>query len=330
MLVTFYKSFVSAILSFLSLFSSIFPIGISTAFAPVDGENVKLTFAAVSDTHMTDSEARLFLLKLGLSDMENASRPLDAFVHTGDITDHGYERQWLMLRKGFDVHTPAKNIILAEGNHDTWTGEKPDRFSPSKELFIRFNKEISDREIDNVYYSTEINGYTFIVLGSEDDGVDAYISEAQFAWFENEIEKASESGLPVFIVFHQPLNLTHGLPGTWGEDDATDISGGIGDQSDRFNAILQKYKNVFYLSGHIHNGVANEDTSSLYGYSSVETHGNVTSVNLPSYSNVTFRGEMTNGLGFVVEVYDDEVIIRTRSFSNGIWYSQYTYTIPLA
>ena len=71
---------------------------------PLDEENVNLTFATISDTHMNEDESRLFLLKLGLSDMQNAEHPLDAFVLSGDVTHHAYEEHWSMLKKGFDEY----------------------------------------------------------------------------------------------------------------------------------------------------------------------------------------------------------------------------------
>ena len=60
---------------------SLFTFGASadkTAFVPKDAENVRLAFATMSDTHITDSVARKFMLELGLSDMHNAQYPLDA------------------------------------------------------------------------------------------------------------------------------------------------------------------------------------------------------------------------------------------------------------
>ena len=93
--------------------------------------------------------------------------------------------------------------------------------------------------------------------------------------------------------------------------------------------VIMGYKNIFYISGHIHNSVTNAQTSLLHGYESVETYGNITSVNLPAYSFTKNRTELQKGLGFVFEVYDEEVVIRARSYSAGVWYTDYNYTIEL-
>ena len=38
---------------------------------------------------------------------------------------------------------------------------------------------------------------------------------------------------------------------------------------------------------------------------------------------------IANGTGFSFEVYDDEVVIRARSYSAGVWYTDYNTTIEL-
>jgi len=159
--------------------------------------------------------------------------------------------------------------------------------------------------------------------------VAAYISDEQLDWLAAEMEKASEDGLPIFVICHWPINQTHGLPETWGEEDMEPDDGGIGDQSARAEEILKAYKNVFMISGHIHSGFSNESQNNINGYVSVESDGSFHSINLPSYMYMTFRGRIANGTGFTFEVYENEVVIRARSFSAGVWYTDYNWTIEL-
>ena len=143
------------------------------------------------------------------------------------------------------------------------------------------------------------------------------------------METASKDGLPIFVVSHWPINESHGLPETWGDDEPEPDDGGFGDESAQIEAILKKYDNVFLISGHIHNGLTNESQEDVYGYVSVESDGSFHSVNLPSYMYLTIRGRIANGTGLNFEVYDDEVVIRARSYSAGVWYTDYNYTIEL-
>ncbi len=324
--ISFIKGFLSVILTVLNFLSwGIF--GNFTADTTPLYDDCELNFAVLSDIHMTEEKARADMLRFGLQDMQNFDSELDLVIASGDITDHGEPEEWAMLESAFADYTPAKNIILAQGNHDTWTSD--DNYALSRELFIEYNKKIADREIDEVYYSTNINGYTFIVLGSETDRTAAYMSDAQLDWLAQEMEKASKDGLPIFVVCHWPINESHGLPTTWGDDEPMPDDGGIGDQSARVEEILKSYENVFMITGHIHSGFTKEGQEDVYGYLSVESDGSFHSINLPQYMYLTLRGRIANGTGFVFEVYEDKVELRARSYSAGVWYSDYNYTIDL-
>ena len=326
-MIGFIKTILSVLLSVLNVFT--FPIWGNYAgkFEPVDTDNCRLNFAAISDIHMKDDGLRSLMLGFGLHDMDNADSELDALVCAGDLTDHGYAEEWEALVGAFDGYTPAKNIILAQGNHDTWTEDEG--YNLAKEYFIKYSKEITGRKIEHEYYSTKINGYTFIVLASEYDHTDMYVSPAQLARLEIEMAKAAADGKPVFVVSHWPINQSHGLPESWGDEEYEPDEGGMGDQSDAIEAILKKYNNVFLISGHIHLGLKNADQSSRYDYASVESDGSFHSVNLPAYMYPNSTGQVSNGTGYQFEVYDDRVELRARCYSASVWYTDYNYTIPL-
>ncbi len=297
-----------------------------TDSVPVDPDNCNLNFAVISDTHMKDEFIRQFMVELGLKGMQDSDSRLDALVVSGDLTDHGESDEWSALAESFSKYDPADEIILACGNHDTWTDES---FDKAKENFIEYNSIISDREITEMYYTTEINGYTFVVLGSETDRTAAYFSPEQLEWLEETMAEKAEEGKPIFVVSHWPINESHGLPETWGDSEPEADDGGIGDESAAVENILKQYNNVFMISGHLHNGIGDEASESLWGYTSVESDGSFHSINLPAYTYPNARGQVPNGNGFNFEVYDDEVIIRARSYTSDVWYTAYEYVIPL-
>lgn len=326
-MITIVKNLVAVLMSFLSIFVSPFLEDFTAEKKPLDPSSCRLNLAVISDIHMTDEKYRALTLEFGLDDMENTAYPYDALIATGDLTDGGEKQEWINLADTFAKYRPAKNIILAQGNHDTWTED--DGYSLAKDYFIKYSEEITGRKIEHEYYAEKINGYTFIVLASEDDRTSMLMSEEQLAWLEVEMEKASRDGLPIFVISHWPLNQSHGLPETWGDDEPEPDDGGIGDQSAQVEAILKKYDNVIMLSGHIHNGFVKEGQESVYGYKSVESDGSFHSVNLSQFMYPTIRGRVANGTGYVIEVYDEKVEIRPRSFTAGVWYTDYCVTIPL-
>lgn len=307
-------------------------------------ENCRLSFAAISDTHIDEKTSFISdgMLELGLIDMEKAEDRLDAVVIDGDITNHGYIEQWDIVASSFNKYDVTDNLFLVTGNHDTWGPNRDDFTNPDDGVlvtFTKYNKSIAGREISNMYYSDIVNGYYFIALGSEEDHTCAYVSDTQLQWFAAEMEKASKTELPIFVFFHQSINGTHGLPYNWelNKDDPAD-KGGIGDQSDAVVEILKKYDNVIYTSGHIHAGLKAADDKGLLGadYATVEymenNHGNnITLVNLPSFTNpdVIHGGHLSNGCGFVYEVYDNYVLLRARNFGAGTWLTNYDVKIDI-
>ena len=290
-------------------------------------EDCRVSFAAISDTHLRSNFHLIFqgMLELGLTDMEKAK---------------DYE-MWDAFEDAVTKYDIADNKLVVVGNHDTWGPNRDEFDNPVdgvKPTFIHYNKTISDRDITEMYYSDVINGYYFIALGSEADHTDAYISDTQLEWFAGEMEKAAATGLPIFVLMHQPLNGTHGLPYNWEREvDDPPEKGGIGEQSAQVEAILKQYDNVFYISGHIHGGLKNEGSRIGVEYASVEymenDNGNpITLINLPSYLYPDFvhGGHIANGCGWVVEAYDGEVLLRARNFATGTWLTQYDQTVKLA
>lgn len=303
------------------------------------GEDCGVAFAAISDIHLRDSKFFGGILSMGLEDMENAEEKLDAVAFVGDITDHGYTGMWDTFEEAVGNYDISDNLFVIAGNHDTWGPNRGDFSNPVdgvKPTFIEYNKRVSGREISEMYYSDVVNGYYFIALGSEYDSTCAYLSDAQLSWFADEMEKASATGLPVFVFCHQPVNETHGLPYNWELDESQPADkGGIGDQSSAVLDIMKKCDNVFYISGHIHAGFKNEGDGGVK-YASVEyvenNNGNdITLINLPSYMypDLLRGSHVGNGYGWIVEAYGDRVMLRARNFIAGCWLTQYDVTVPL-
>ena len=319
----------------LTIISTVAPGKVGDATAanqPLDPENCKLNFAVVTDVHMKEGIAGLpndLVFHLVMKDFEAADEKYDALVLVGDNTDHGYEGEWERLYNQFKGYDPADNILLAMGNHDTWTSDGSETRT-AKGLFMEYNRKITGKFTGNYYYSTTVNGYPFIFLTSEDDSTDADFSDKQIKWLKNEMKKAAKLDKPIFVICHWPINMTHGLPVSWGSDDYDDMTGGIGEQSAKINKILQKYDNVVMVSGHIHNGVSNAETKAELGYESLEKVGNIWSLNLPMINGINENGDWFPGTSYSIEVYEDEIVFRARNFMTGLWRPEYNYTVELA
>ena len=281
-----------------------------------------LNVSIISDTHL---DARFpggkLNLERGLRDMNKFDN--DAIVHVGDITNYGDEASvkyfYDIMRDSCDV----ENWVVATGNHEIG---HPEEFTneEARQNFIKYHNEYTDQGIENAYYSMDVEGYTFIVLcdQSEDNWDSCDIYEDQIAFLDSELARGTAEGKPVFVVCHVPVEGANG-------QDIIYEDGGLDEYSDIVKSTLEKYENVFFISGHVHTGINGYISKELFDVSCVETENGVTYVNLPTYGIVNRYGIPWNGMGFQMEVYEDEVIFRARKFNTSRWYGFYEFEIPL-
>ncbi len=278
-----------------------------------DSANVKMSAVLFADSHIRDTGFSEYFFQNAFKDIENSEEDFDAFVLAGDITEFGdmasYEITWNVIEN----YCPIETVMLATGNHDI-------RLAYEKQTSMIMNKqsEYFATEIEKPYYSYDVNGYTFVVMGSDEWQLEkATISDEQLSFLDSELSRATENGKPAFVVCHQPLENTHGLPEVW-------QNGGIGEQSDEVLAILTKYKNVFFINGHLHDGVCEKSLEVLS-----EENG-VYSINLPAYGKENDYGKyLQPGLGTYMEVYDSEVVFTARDFRQGKALEGYTRSFTL-
>ena len=290
-------------------------------------DDAKLVFATVADPQVSNYMFdRYQAFQESCIDLRNADR-IDAVVGIGDIAENGLAEEYQLAFE--DLKGIAPRYIMAEGNHDI----RLRAYSQSYDRFSSFTNALNGDTYmtDNAYaegkfaYSEVVNGYKFIVMGSDKMVFEeAYISPEQLAWLDAEIASV-ENGMPVFVVLHQPLKLTHNLPTTWGNGTNKE-AGSVGDQNDEIKATLAKYaaeKTVILITGHLHAGF------SKYSYEQIEGFH---SINVPALSIENKDGEEGgngSGLTYIVEVYDDEVLFRARNCRTGEWLSQWDTSIPL-
>ncbi len=283
----------------------------------------KLIATVVSDVHMDIKNKSIRLLMHIFSNVLKSSKKLkaDAVITVGDTTSRGKRVNWNFVRRCFErVRNSAENIILTVGNHDCWS-DGEDEYAAGIGEYYSAVKDITGRQLDKPYFSTVVKGYSFICLGNESDsGCDADISAEQLAWLKAELEKATAQGKPAFVFCHQSLNGRHGLPRTWDreEKDWPPEEGGVGKSSDEITAILKSFKNVFYFSGHSHMGLCGEKTELREHYSTFECEDGLHLINLPSLCCGNHHGEVDGiGVGLMLEVYDDKVVLRPKNFFTG-------------
>lgn len=276
-------------------------------YAPVKkDENARLTFAVWGDPQISClSPLRSARVHAAVQDIKNADR-LDALVLCGDITEYGTKAEYKFTKRLLDeIGDGVKTIFAVPGNHDV-------RLRNYKKQVNRFQKFVSsvkhgDTDLsDSYYYTRDVNGYRFIMMGTDRSTFEAaYIRTSQLERLKNDILSAPQDK-PVFVFNHQALKHTNGLPvtflgkGKW--------RGSVGMESEKLRKVLSVRANVYYITGHLHY------CTSEYTF---EDLGNIKSLSVPTVGVINHGAVKKMTQGFVISVYDDKVIMRSRVFGNG-------------
>ena len=310
---------------FMRLFAAILalfvysPMGNIEPYEVNKKDEINLNFTVFADMHLESfTKDRFVIFGETLRDLEAAEDKSDVLIFAGDNTMNGqvFEqgRFYGLLKK----YNPIDNVIMACGNHDICPGQhNTGSYEKLTNRFIKFNNAFLDDKLEYMYHSKVVNGYHFIVLSSDKDaGIQQFISEEQFKWLENELQKAEKSGKPVFIISHWPVN--HVYPEVWSE-------GHVGDQSERLLNLMKKYDNrIFYFTGHLHMGLFDDN-------SHIVNEGQITYINIPGLgvdNNVGDADHQERGMGLQVEVYEDSVNVRVRNFAQHEW-TDFSYDFPI-
>ncbi len=264
-------------------------------------EEVKLSFACIADTHLIKKNEAVVNLENAFKDVKNAKKKFDALLVAGDITEYGTRGEYNGFFGVSDKYSDYYKIFLTVGNHDV-------RFTYRKNQKIimrKVNEYLNINTQKKTFYSYDINGYTFIVLGTEKRVLEkAHITEEQMEFLDKELSRAEQNGKPAFVMCHQAFAFTHGLPEVW-------KTGDMGEQSDRVRAVMEKHKNVFFITGHLHGGIY-ENTFEV-----LNKENNVVSVSIPGYRKENNFGNTDCGNGYYCQVYEDKVVFKARNFLRG-------------
>lgn len=275
---------------------------------PKADENANLNLIVWGDPQISFlSPLRSARVYSACRDIMNSNGGFDALIMLGDITEYGAECEYRFTARLLEpIANKFHNIFAVSGNHDI-------RLRNYKKQVRRFNSFLKSlnngRSADGerYYFSQFVNGYKFIMMGADRTSFEAsYISEKQLEWLDRELSSEKSSGRPVFVCNHQPLKFTNGLPLTFlGKGKRR---GSVGRESDKLRSIFEKYENVIYLSGHLHY------CTSEYTY---EDCGNFKAVSVPTVGVIN-HGEFNKFTqGYVISVYDDKIIARSRLFGEG-------------
>lgn len=310
-------------ISFSSLFGGVLDVP-ATDDPIIVNEEAQMTAVLWGDPQLSDYMAdRHQFTKNAALDIANAQGTLDALVIAGDIAENGKGAEYQLVLDYLSVAENVGNHIMAVGNHDVRLRAYSQVVGTFNEFCNAANSNFADNakyvKEGKLSYTYEVNGYTFIALNTDKSVFEeSYFSDETLAWFDGELNKATAEGKPVFVILHQPLKETHQVWQAWNSPD--DNAGTVGAQSDALQDIMNKYNNVFLITGHLHMGFNKEW--------SIHKIGNFWGVNLPGIGPKNADGDYNeSGTGYIMEVYEDKVVFVARDFNLGKYLPDYNVTI---
>ena len=271
-------------------------------------EEPLFTFAAISDTHVTGFPlgGNNWNYYKALNQIMDVEPKVSFIVNNGDITDNGSEKEYKVLNLIEGLVSDLPPVYYSIGNHDSDKNK-----SDFEQLRARFLEQTGT---DEVYYSFEQDGCTFIVLGNEgaagcNDPDYAYLSDTQLEWLDETLSQAEGFA---FVFVHQPLFET--VAATYEVSDLSD--------SDAVKQIVQKYPNTLVISGHTHRSISGTGELVKEGNAGYLHDGVVCAV----WDGVQ---DTDDSQGLVLSVYDDHILIEGRSFEKDAWLPLCSWKINL-
>lgn len=290
-ILTYVKDLVATVLTLLLMISPAFG-GNGVAYTAERPDDLITSFAVVSDIHVETNNPKSFNNFKDVLEGVKGGENIDAVVYTGDNVMNGQTLENLFFYAGVRGVKPAENNFVVMGNHDIGNGTGD--FTEHKNNFITNNRLYLGNNVGDGYYYRVINGCYMIFIASEDLTVnDCAMSKTQYDWLEGVLKEAKEKEAPTIVFNHHPANLLRSVPE--GELNSYDLIN-----------LLNQY-DIIYIHGHYHNDLTADSFYDDFGFPSI---------NLP---RCTEPVDYEAGDGIVVEVYEDEIVVRGRDFIKGEW-----------
>ncbi len=291
------KDLLATIMILLTMMSPAFG-GDGAKYQAENPDELVMSFSAVSDIHVETNNPKSFEAFYNLLEGIKAGEDNDAVFYLGDNVMNGQLLEDIFFYAGVRSVKPSDNNFVVMGNHDIGNGEGDyDNFNQN---FHTFNKYVLGNDVGKGYYYRVINGCYMIVLASEDLTVNTCImSQQQLDWLKGILDEAESKNAPIFVFNHHPLYYLEGVP------------------SDSLANLLSGYDKLLYIHGHIHDHL---------GTDNFKVQGGVNTINLSRSTEIV---DYEPGDGIVVEVYEDEVLVRGRNFITGEWIEGLEYRYPL-
>ena len=279
-------------------------LGTGEKYDVKDPDDCLLHFTVLSDAHIEGNNLQRYkVFTRVLQDVRRNKSGNEAVVFLGDSTMNGQHIENLFFHGAVRLLLRGENVLTVIGNHDVGNGEGD--YEKLQNRWYDYTRAFFGRRLSTPYYCEVVDGCYFIFLAQEAQRVyEMPMSDAQFDFLAQALDKAAASGKPAFVFEHFPT------------DDATDLDL---QPTDRLTQMLAEYNrehDLFVFVGHTH--------MPMHTSWSFHTYDGYPETYLPCLTRLGGAEDHDvlddTGVGLEVEVYESEVVLRARDFYRGEWY----------
>lgn len=267
--------------------------------------NKLYSFGALSDVHVNSTSAQEHFKQAVtyLNDVEN----VNFICVAGDLTNEGTDAQLKAYSDYVKEYSPNTPVYEVVGNHElqSRTSEAPFDF------LVPYTGH-------NLYYTLEKGDDLFVFFGMS--GWYSYtqssiFSQTSLQWLYEVLEANRNKRCIVFE--HCPRFDGSGKPYPPAPTGDLLVTG----TGPVFQSLMEHYKNVIWFHGHTHISFeAQKDVS----WANYDRMFGCQSVHIPSTMAVKtinstgdgYNGDSSKGMGYVVDVYEKNIVLRGRDFVN--------------
>lgn len=270
----------------------------------------------LSDSHVNGTASSNF--KNALKYLSETERVNSIFI-CGDLTQNGTDAELQAYKTCVDTYSPNVPVYAISGNHDCKIADIVNR------IYTHTGRSL--------YYSVEQGNDVFIMLGMANATKGSLFANGELQWFYETLEANRNKRC---FVFHHVLP-PYKQDGTARCGNAlelyhTDLWGGT--EQTVFESLLNHYPNVILFHGHSHLKLSMQeyDKTANYGKDFAGHSVHIPSVTLPTYnsgslSSPQYTYDGNGSEGYVMDVYENYIVLRGRDFVKGQFLPIATYCL---
>lgn len=280
----------------------------------------RYAFGLISDTHLQPASSTLASARLETA-MAWFEEQGAAFVcHSGDITNHGFANsdgstdllQFADHKRICDLY-PDMPVYAVCGNHDSY-------FTPITNNLT----ELQTYTGHGLYYSVEYDDDLFIFIGQPTSGT--AMNEEELSWLEGLLN--TNAGKRCFVFIHPYISDDSGNTLNSYGNALLPVSSSV---ATRLKTALSNHGKCVIFHGHSHFRQAEQELDKTTNYTNKNGFHSVhvPSLAAPAFVNASGSREQTTAesYGYLVDVYDDCIVLRGRDFVRNKWSGIGTFKI---